>query len=211
MEADIPAAPTLPPGFSARLVQGTLDQGTLGQGTLGMDVWDGAVRAAEAGVDPGTVFWSGAGGWCRAAFVLAPDRPVDADTVSHLGLLALFDGLAVLAPPQLPIQVWPPDGIAVDGGRVGAVRVASAPGAIPRWVVLGLEVAVDVPRAAPGDTPDDTCLAEEGLGDTSPADVLQHVCRHLLGWIDAWQDEGAAVLARTVAQRLRQAHLRSAA
>jgi BirA family transcriptional regulator, biotin operon repressor / biotin---[acetyl-CoA-carboxylase] ligase len=156
------------------------------------------------GAEPGSVFWNDAQGRCRAVFVFAPDRPLAAGLVLDLGALALFDAIAALAPPQIPVHLLPPDGLAVDGGRVATLRMAEAPaaiGAIPDWAVLGLDVAVNTGAAAPGETPDQTCLAEEGFGDVTSADLLVHMSRHLLGWLDLWREDGAAALARAVAQR----------
>lgn len=150
------------------------------------------------------MFWDGAQGRCRAAFVFAPDRPLTAGLLLDLGALALFDAIAVLSPPQVPVHLLPPDGLAVDGGRVATLRTAeAAPGAdgVPEWAVLGIDAAVGISVAAPGDTPDQTSLAEEGFGDVAPADLLMHMSRHLLGWLDVWQEDGAAALSRAVAQR----------
>ncbi len=170
----------------------------------GDDPWRAATDAAARGAEPGSVFWSGAQGRCRAAFVFAPDQPLAAGLLLNLGALALFDAVAVLAPPQVPVRLMPPDGLAVEGGRVATLSVAEAPVAldgIPEWAVLGIDVAVDLRAAAPGETPDQTCLAEEGFGDVSPAELLAHMSRHLLGWLDTWREDGAAALARAVAQR----------
>ncbi len=180
----------LPPGF--RALPG------------GNDPWRTAIDAAVAGADPGSVFWSGAQGRCRAAFVFAPDRPLTAGLVLDLGALALFDAIAVLAPPQVPMHLLPPNGLTVDGGRVATLHMAEAPtamDAIPDWAVLGIDVAVNIGAVAPGETPDQTCLAEEGFGDVAPADVLLHMSHHLLGWLDLWREDGAAALTRAVVQR----------
>ena len=150
------------------------------------------------------MFWDGAQGHCRAAFVFAPDRPLAAGLVLHLGALALFDAIAVLAPPQVPVHFLPPDGLAVDGGRVAMLQTAEASagvGGVPDWAVLGIDAAVGISMAAPGETPDQTSLAEEGFGDVTPADLLMHMSRHLLGWLDVWREDGAAALALAVAQR----------
>ena len=159
--------------------------------------------------DPGSVFWAGAHGRCRAAFVFAPDRPLgDARPILDLGALALFDALAVLAAPQTPLHIVAPDGLAVDGGLVASLRAAiapAAPGMVPDWAVLGLDVAVAGGGASPGDTPGQTSLQEEGFGDATPADVLTHTCRHLLGWLDVWREDGAAALAQVAAQRTARA------
>lgn len=154
------------------------------------------------GADPGTLHWSGIEGRCRGAIVLCPDRPLEAGVVVDLGLLALFDALAVLAPPQVPMHIQPPDGVSVDGGRVAGVRATLGAGRVPDWAVLGIDISVDSRRVAPGETPDETCLAEEGLGDVTSAEIVMHFCRHLMGWVDAWHEEGAPALARAVGERL---------
>ncbi len=188
----------LPPGF--RLMPAAAIP-------TGSDPWTAALYATARGAEPGSVFWSSEQGWCRTALVLAPDRPLQGiGEILHLGSLALFDALAALAPPQVPMHLIVPDGLAVDGGRVATLRVetaAAAPGAVPEWAVLGIDVAVDRITAAPGEQPDQTCLHEEGFGDVTAADVLTHTCRHLLNWLDAWGQDGPPSLARVVARRTR--------
>lgn len=185
MEPPIAHDLVLPPGFQAFPAVA--------------DPWGVAIEAAGAGADPGSIFWTGAEGHCRAAIILTPDRPPGADTVRDLGLLALFDALAVLAPPQLPLQLLP-DGVSVDGARVAALRAIQAAGLIPAWAVLGFDVTVNPASDSPGNTPDQTSLLEEGFGDTSPADVLMQTTRHLLAWVDTWSEEGATALSRAVAR-----------
>lgn len=184
--------PALPPGFAA--VPG------------GCDAWDAAVRGAGAGDDPGCVRWSFAEGTLSIAVVLAPDRPMqDASAIVALGALALFDALATLAPPQVPIHLLPPDGLAVDGGRVATVRAAIAPGPSdmpPEWAVLGFTVEMQAGDAEPGRTPDRTSLYEEGFGDVTADDVLVNSLRHLLAWLDVWGQDGITALNPALRQRM---------
>lgn len=184
--------PALPPGFAA--VAG------------GEDAWDASVRGAETGDDPGSVRWSLVSGTLHAAVVLAPDRPMqDAGPIVALGALALFDALATLAPPQMPIHLLPPDGLAVDGGRVATIRAAIAPGSSdmpPGWAVLGFEVEVQGGDAEPGQTLDQTSLREEGFGDVTADDILVHSLRHLLVWLDAWGQDGITALDPALRQRM---------
>ena len=184
--------PALPPGFTA--VPG------------GRDAWEAAVRGAGVGDDPGCVRWSFAEGTLHMAVVLAPDRPMrDSSPIVALGMLALFDALATLAPPQVPIHLLPPDGLAVDGGRVATVRAAMASGPSdmpPGWAVLGFEVRVQAGDAEPGRTPDRTSLHEEGFGDVTADDVVVNSLRHLLVWLDAWGQDGAAALDPVLRQRM---------
>ncbi len=191
----------LPPGFGAL--------------PCGNNPWAAAMRGAAAGDDPGSIRWDHADGVLRLAIVLAPDRPMqDAGPVAGLGALALFDALATLAPPQVPMHLLArdglvPDGLAVDGARVAAIRAAMAPAlldavpdAVPDWAVLGFEVALQARTAEPGATPDRTSLHEEGFGDVTAADVLVNTLRHLLVWLDAWGQDGAAALAPATLQRM---------
>ncbi len=184
--------PAFPPGFTT--VPG------------GRDTWEAAVRGAGAGDDPGCVRWSFAGGTLHIAVVLAPDRPMqDSTAIVALGALALFDALATLAPPQVPIHLLPPNGLAVDGGRVATVRAAMAFGPSdmpPEWAVLGFEVEVQAGDAEPGRTPDRTSLHEEGFGDVTADDILVNSLRHLLVWLDAWGQDGVTALDPALRQRM---------
>ena len=139
--------------------------------------------------------------------MLTPDRPLAADALRDLGLVALFDALASLAPPQVPLQVTGADELSVDGARAASVRTEQAPGDWPDWAVIGIDVAVGALGDDPGLYPGETSLAEEGFGDVTAAEILALTCRHLLVWIDAWQEDGAALLARAV--RDRQATVRA--
>lgn len=173
--------PPLPPGFAARPVAG--------------DPWPVALLAAPTD-EPGSVFWNGSEGRCRAAVLFAPDRPVTPAMLRHLGLLALFDAAAGLAPPQLPIAAEQ-DALLVNGGRVATVRTATG----ADWALLGFDMALDLQDAAPGKTPGQTCLAEEGFEAVTPAEFLLLASRHMLRWLEIWREDGPDALARRVAQR----------
>ncbi len=133
--------------------------------------------------------------------VLAPDQDISEPTLTAMGLLALYDALAVLAPPQVPIDVAGGGCLVVDGGRAAWVRSAVGAGLPPDWAVIGIEVALTAAAANPGEAPDETCLGEEGFGEVAPEVLLAGFCRHLLTWIDAWREDGADALARVVADR----------
>lgn len=172
----------------------------------GADAFAAALADADAGGDPGRIHWGERGGACAAAIVLAPDRPVSADALRDLVLLALYDAIASVAPPQVPIDVVLPGTLLVDGGQVGAVRVAMSPGAaldaMPDWTVAGFTVALRSELADPGEAPGETSLAEEGFEAVTAADVLGPFCRHLLVWIEAWREEGEPGLARALRHRV---------
>jgi len=172
----------LPPGFRAQPAFG--------------DPWPQALRVAESG-EPGTVLWDDAWGRCRAAFLFAPDPPLLPADLGNLGLLALYDALASLAPAQIPLLVVLPDAIVANAGRVATVRAAAG----PDWGVLGIDLVLDLQSAAPGDTPGRTCLVEEGFGPVTAAEALALICHTLLRGIDRLQEDGPAAIASRVAQR----------
>ncbi len=151
--------------------------------------------------EPGTVLWREIGGRCEAAVVLAPDRDISERTLTAMGLLALYDALAVLAPPQVPIDVVDGRFLAVDGGQAAWVRAAAAPGSPPDWAVIGIAVVLTSAVQDPGEAPGETSLVEEGFGAVTAEMLLSGFCRHLLAWIEAWRDDGADGLARAVAER----------
>jgi len=176
--------PALPPGFSDHPSPAPMAA---------------AMAHAHDDADPGMLFWSGADGRCRAAVLLAPDRAIAPETLRHLGLVALHDALATLAPPQVPIRIVPPGAIFVDGASAAGVATQQADGQPPAWAIIGIDVAVAPRGGDPGHRPDETSLQDEGFGDTAAPDVLAQFCRHLLVWIDAWQESGAELLGRSVA------------
>lgn len=184
IETVIPDQPALPPGFHAA--------------PRTPHPFAAALACARAGGDPGTVFWTDAAGAIDAAIVLTPDRPLPPDALHALAMLALHDAVATMAPPQVPLHVTPAGALIVDGAQAGQVRTEQAPGETPAWAVLGVAVAVAPLPGDPGHTPGRTSLAEEGFEAPTPAEILVQTCRHLLLWIDAWQDEGAPVLRRTL-------------
>jgi BirA family biotin operon repressor/biotin-[acetyl-CoA-carboxylase] ligase len=160
--------------------------------------WRAALRAAERGVDPATLFWSTEPERIQAAILLAPDRPLAACLVMlKVAALALADALAALAPPQVPIAIVPPDRIELDGGLVGGARIAApscaAPNTIPEWLVVGFDVAM-ASGDAPGLQPWTTSLREEGFADIDPGHIAEAFSRHFLARLDQWQSLGEAGL-----------------
>ena len=161
-----------------------------------------AAAYGQADGAPGSIFCRLLDGRGEAAVLLTPDEPVAAETLTALGQLALFDALAVLAPPQRPIEIGRDGWLLLDGGQVAQVQVAIGAGTPPDWAVLGIGVAVGAGARPPGEAPGQTCLAEEGFGDAGWPELLGQFCRHLLAWIDRWREDGAAGLDQAVAQRM---------
>jgi len=165
----------------------------------GQDPFAKAVAAAAVGADPGLVVWSRAPDGLAAALVLAPEHPLEQSlSVVFAVALGLGDALGALAPPEVAVHYDWPGGIRVNGARCGRLRAAAPgadPGAIPDWLVVGVEMPYLPPEGVePGTRPDETSLAEEGCIDVTPVALLESWTRHSLHWIHRWMEEGMAPL-----------------
>ncbi|HRY23273.1 MAG TPA: biotin/lipoate--protein ligase family protein [Geminicoccaceae bacterium] len=176
--------PDLPPPFRVRWVAG--------------DVMAAARQAAERGEEPGLLLIGEDEATCDLALALAPDRPEAAcRVVLHLAMLAVADALAAVGPPLKEVVFASPDGLRLDGAKVGRVRLAmaevAAPDEVPEWCVVGPEVRMMLPPAAgePGAMPEVTALQEEGFGGVGVVELAQSFARHFLYWMHRWTEEGS--------------------
>jgi biotin-(acetyl-CoA carboxylase) ligase len=162
--------------------------------------------AAKEGA--GTLVWVRRFDIAEFAVVLEPEEPLAAARRSHyLALCALFDALAVHAPPEKHIGfVWP-DAILVDGGLVAGAQLAWPARADekspPPWLVFGAMVRTAIMGAGePGSRPDVASLEEEGFDELGSGRLIETFARHLLSWIDVWQTDGFLPVARHYLERL---------
>lgn len=171
-----------------------------GLNAAGADPLEAAVAAARDGVEAGTILYDLRPDRLRAAIVLAPEVAVEeAAAMLPLTGVALQNALGALGPSELPVHLQWDGPVRVNGGLCGEVqgRVASCEaGREPAWLVTGFELVIDRGGAAPGETPDLTDLRAEGCGDLDAAALLESWSRHLLNWINRWEDEGMAPLHR---------------
>ena len=145
------------------------------------------------GDDPGTVFHAPLERRCIAAVILAPARAVSDQTVLQIGGLALQEALLTVVPPQ--IAVTPETAaITVNGAEAATLQIARAPGSPPAWMVLGFDIAVSLGKLDPGLSPSHTDLAEEGA-ETNASELLELCCRHLVAWLNRWDEDGDAAIA----------------
>ncbi|MBW0148518.1 biotin/lipoate--protein ligase family protein [Marinobacter arenosus] len=158
------------------------------------DPFDKAVSRAIAGVDSGTIFYSGEDDALRAALVLAPETPLEeAIQAVYVAQLGLAESLGALAPPEVPVYFQWPDRIKVNNAVCGGVRFAadvSDPEAYPNWLVIGIDVPFAPVGAEPGEHPNQTCLREEGCGDITPMALLESWSKHTLLWLNYFMDSG---------------------
>ena len=168
-----------------------------------VDPFEKAVADAHAGrASVGDLYHAFDGQVLRAAVAFAPEEPLaKALPILFAAACGINDSLGSLAPPEVGVaHVWP-DGIKVNGGWAGALRVEAStrdPAAVPDWIIVGLSVSMawDPEGPDPGDAPYVTALSEEGCADISPVRLLESWSRHLLVWVNEWEDEGFAPIQR---------------
>lgn len=161
----------------------------------GVDPFDKAVADAGTGrAEMGALYWSPDDATLRAAVVFEPEVPlVEAAPILFAVANGLNDSLGALAPPEVGVQhVWP-DGLKVNGALCGGYRVQAsswAGDAVPDWMVIGITLSIASTTNDPGRDPDVTALAEEGCGHLSRVRLLESWSRHMLVWINRWEEDG---------------------
>lgn len=192
-----PRSLTLPPPYTAHW----LPDG---------DVFEEACRRAGA-EGAGCLVWHASGGGERAgrldfAVVLEPEtRLSEARRAFVIGMVALGDALAAEGPPERTVGFGWPGEVTFDGGRVGGMRLAVAPGtdadAVPDWMVIGAELIADRDHLSdPGVHPDSVSLKEEEFAD--PPAIVESFAAYLMLNFDRWRHDGFASVAARYAARL---------
>lgn len=181
------------------------------------DAFVAARAMAEAGGEAGTlVVAADDSAVLDLAVVLEPDRPAaDCFAALPIAMLAMADALASLGPPLKTVSFGWPDRLVLDGADIGRARLAlprpsdeppdQSPGqSLPAWLVVGLALRLRLEGDAvePGRTPDRTALYEEGFGDVTVPAIVEAFARHLLYWVNRWQEEGLATATRHYRARL---------
>lgn len=165
-----------------------------GFNAAGADPFEAACAEAAQGCDAGTILYDATPDRLRAAIVLAPEVPLsDAAAMLPLTGIAVQNALGALGPSELPVHLCWDGAIRVNGGLCGSLRGATDTqdtGAEPGWLVTGFELVFARPDMAGGETPDHTDLMSEGCGDLTPVDLLESWSRHLLNWINRWEEDG---------------------
>lgn len=154
-----------------------------------------AIAAARQGGDPGTLLWSPRPDRADCAIILGPEMPLtEALRVAYVAMVGIGDALGALMPPGIPLVFGWPDRIVINGVTAGGIRVAwpeaTAPDAIPAWMVVGLRIWVMLDARDLHENPDTTNLSTEGCTGIGAREILESFSRHFLYWIDRWLDDG---------------------
>lgn len=185
---DAPRPPSFPPLFQGREVTGATDP------------FAKACSLATLGCDAGTLVFNITPDMWRAAIVFAPaETPLEqAMPVFCACGVGFQNALGALAPPEVAVHLqWQGD-ILVNGATAGRIRAAAStddPAAKPDWLVVGIELCL-IPQSddAPGNTPHQTTLYEEGCSQVSPIELLEGWSRHTLLWVNRIIDNEIAAL-----------------
>jgi biotin-(acetyl-CoA carboxylase) ligase len=144
----------------------------------------------------GTLIWARRFQLAEFAVVLEPAEPLGQARLAFFAAMnALADTLAVHCPPEKPVAFAWPDTILLDGGILGGGRLAWSEACredeTPDWLIFGamLRTASDF-RAEPGEWMRGVALAEEGVWDVQPADIVESFARHLMSALHDWTEFG---------------------
>lgn len=169
------------------------------EGTL---VWVDAPTQARA--RPGNDWQLPPGGGLHAALVLRPGLP--ATTCAELSVavvLAIGRALADVVEPVTQLHYRWPNDVLLNNGKAAGVWLegAGSPAALD-WLVLGW--AVNTAESPPELGFDAAGVAPEGRVEApEPGALLQAIARHLLAWIERWDDAGFEPLRASWHGRLR--------
>ena len=168
----------------------------VGEPASGADPMSRARALAAQGCDGGTLVHDIQPDRLRAALIVAPEVPL-ADAMAMLPICAVGfqNALGALAPPEVAVHLtWTGD-ILVNGARCGAFRVAGSTldlQAVPDWLIVAIDLTIQLNTDDPGVSPDKTSLYEEGCAEIDPVRLCEAWARHTLVWINRWTDEGNA-------------------
>lgn len=178
------AAPTFPPLLGGVAV------------APGDDPFEKACAMAALGCDGGTVVYDVRADRLRMAAVFAPEVALEqAMAMLPVCGIGLQNALGALAPPEVAVHLTWDGVIRVNGARCGTMQVAASTGLpddVPDWLVVGIEIAMIQTESDPGANPDITALYDEGCAELDPGDLLESWARHMLVWINRWDEDGNA-------------------
>lgn len=185
MDGEI-AEPTFPPLISGRPLSPATDPFAAAIAAIG---------AEEAGA--GDLYWSQAIDRLDFALVLEPEVAARVAAQVHLAIMvAVGDALGAIAPPEVAVHYRWPYTLLVNGAAAGRFRTGLSltpdAEAVPGFMVAAVGISIHPGPAAsePGHRPDCTSLWDENCTDIDCTGLLESASRHILAWIDTWQQDG---------------------
>lgn len=161
-----------------------------------------ARAAAAAGAPAGTFVWAARDDRLDCSVVLRPEEPAAGIMpVVLVGALALSDAVGSVGPPAVASDLVWPARLRVNGGCVGGLSLDLADPAggmgVPAWAVLSAAVRLaPEPGVEGGERPDTACLHDEGYAGIGARPFAEAFARYFLAWMDRWEEEGLAPVAR---------------
>lgn len=164
----------------------------------GADARAHAARLAADGGEAGLFVWRPAADRIECAVVLRPEEDVgQVMPVVLVAALALLDAVGTAGPPAVASDLVWPAGLRINDGLAGGIALDLAPGDNPGWaVVTAMLRKIGEPGIEGGERPDVTALHDEGFADMPDIALVEAFARHFLVWMDRWQEQGLAPIAR---------------
>lgn len=190
----------LPPGFSAVRLRESKD--AMAHATS---------IASDGGA--GTLVYVSRFDMIEFALVLEPDEPLAAARRAIYAVMnAVADSISAYVSPEKPVTFDWPGTIRIDGGIVGGSLLAWPEGTaetdVPDWLVVGIVLRSIVPLSGGTTNPYDfrsvvgTGLEIEGVEMLGGNEIFESFCRHMMVYVDRWQEMGFAPVGRTYLDRL---------
>lgn len=179
-----------------------------------------AVRRARAGSPEGTLVWvrsptsprarldrpwlPAPGGGLHAALIVRPMLPAaECAELAVAAALALARAVADLVEPATELHYRWPNDLLLDSGKAAGIWLDGGGTAESLdWLVIGWSVNTAEPPEELGFGA--AGVAREGrAGEAQPEDLLEAIARHLLAWIERWDDGEFAPLRASWRGRLK--------
>ena len=161
------------------------------------DVTPAAIRGAAAHrYGAGDLLWAADSECLTLALVLEPEVSLErCGEMLYLGAVAFGDAAGAVIPPEIAITYSWPGTLRLNGATVGHAELAlpeTSADDVPDWLVLSLSANLLPPRERPepGMERDRTTFWDEGCGDMDPCALVESLSKHLLTWLNKWEDEG---------------------
>lgn len=197
---DATAGLELPPGFTAIRLRESKDA-----------MAHAVSIAAEEGA--GTLVFVSRFDLIEFAVVLEPEEPLVQSRRAIFAVMnAVADSISAYVSPEKPVTFDWPDTIRIDGGIVGGCLLQWPEGAseteVPEWLVAGAVLRSVVPISGGATNPYDmrnvigTGLEIEGVELLHGNELIESFARHLMVYVDRWQEAGFAAVGKTYLDRL---------